>query len=148
MFKLLFKFSSLLNAVAAKTKHSMNKQLLEQTTTMFKDILGLIEHNSKHHNSKQILSNTQIEVNNTALSLSCLITGKRKLVRAVPTRESCSRFLNICYPICQKSSKTFHLKWQHSHQIHFFANRCSMWLMLDGCRSWHQQINLSVTRAY
>lgn len=56
-FILLFKFSSLLNAVAAKTKHSMIKQLLEQTTTTFKDVLGLIEHNSKH-NSKQILSNT------------------------------------------------------------------------------------------
>lgn len=57
-FILLFKFSSLLNAAAAKTKSSMIKQLLEQTTTMFKDLLGLTEHNSKHHNSKQIPSNT------------------------------------------------------------------------------------------
>lgn len=57
-FILLFKFSSLLNAAAAKTKPSMIKQLLERTTTMFKDPLGLIEHNSKHHNSKQIPSNT------------------------------------------------------------------------------------------
>lgn len=57
-FILLFKFCSLLNAVAVKTKPSMIKQLLEQTTTMFKDTLGLIEHNSKYHNSKQILSNT------------------------------------------------------------------------------------------
>lgn len=71
-FILLFTFSSLLNAVAAfnKTKHSAIKQLSEHTTTMFRDILGSIEHNSKHHNSKQILSNTWIEVNNTALSLS------------------------------------------------------------------------------
>lgn len=118
-FILLFKSSSLLTAVAATTKHSTIKQLSEQTTTMFKDILSLIEHNSKQNTSKQILSNTWAEVNNTALSLSWFITSKRKMVQAVPTHESCSRFLNICYPICQKSSKTFHLKWQHSHGIHF-----------------------------
>lgn len=57
-FILLFKFSSLLNAVATKPNPSMIKQLLQQTAIEFKNILDLIELNSKHHNTKQILNNT------------------------------------------------------------------------------------------